>query len=107
MREPFILHPPEARGGNDRQLREVIGQRSSPAQMLTELCCMLANLGSTDQQLERPAKSPPPSGNNQIVNSALGLGHLRVSDFMITAIDASFLPGSSSPRRPCSMRMRG
>src|SRR5438876_4009850 len=84
MREPFILRPPEARGGNDRQLREAIGQRSSPAQMLTELCCMLANLGSTDQQLERPAKSPPPSGNNQIVNSALGLGHLRVSDFMIT-----------------------
>src|SRR5271166_2072002 len=67
MREPFVLRAPEAGCGDDRQLRETVGQGSAPTQMLTELCRMLTNLGRADQELERPAEPAPPSGNNQIV----------------------------------------
>src|SRR5947209_2446964 len=45
--------------------------------MLTELCCVFANFGSADQQLERPAEPATPPRNDQIVDAALGRCHLR------------------------------
>src|SRR2546421_12110640 len=45
--------------------------------MLAELCCVFANFGSADQQLERPAEPATPPRNDQIVDAALGRCHLR------------------------------
>src|SRR2546430_11727850 len=45
--------------------------------MRTELCCVFANFGSADQQLDRPVEPATPPRNDQIVDAALGRCHLR------------------------------
>ena len=49
VRVPLVLRAPELGRGDDRKLGKAVRQRGSPAQMLTELCRVLTNLGSADQ----------------------------------------------------------
>src|SRR5215472_17685008 len=98
VREPLELRTPEAGGGDNGKLRKAVRQGCAPAQMLAELCRVLANLRRADQQLERAAEPAAAAGDDQVVNPALGRCHLTGRDVAITG-QSFLLCAFGHPRR--------